>query len=179
MSWQRYLCPTGNKGPFLIARLISVGDRADRPAYVDAKLDTGSPISGVPALVVEHCRTEGILLAKDRDYGASGAFEARKSPRPSYRFRVTICESPGPTALLSDRELREHFDTAHPLYFSGVDRRGKPGLVMAETQTAYALIGLDVLRSWTVILHGPRESFRVLDRPCRWFIFSFAPKPAK
>jgi len=177
MTWHPYLAPAIAKAPFLIAQLVSSRD-PQRPLYVDAKLDTGSPCSAVPACALHYCKQSGIPLVEGRGFSISGAFEQSLRIRETYWFHVALCPSPGVRAGLTDDELREHFE-ATPCLFTTAgasDRQGQLGLEMARVEREYSLIGHDVLSNWTVLLHGQTQKFKVINRHCKWFVFSLAPR---
>lgn len=181
MKWQSYL-RHGRLGhaPFLAARVASPSDPERTPLYVDALIDTGSGKSGIPAATVQQYRDMGVLVPRWRDVRARGAYDSEYAPRPRFLLELTLCASPGSTGSLAQEELDRWFATSEPLFSShehGMNVAGEqmPVVPMVQTASDYALVGRDVLCGWISILHGPRESFRLLRRGGKWFIFSSGP----
>jgi len=176
-KWLPYLTDKdGRRAPFLLARLTSATDRALRPVFVDAKLDTGTSCCGVPSSVINECARISMPLVRGITQDYTGAFE--QVERPTYWFHLELCPSEAPRAALSDQQLERLLQTA-PLPYctkrNSCDDRVL-GLRMVLTETDYVLIGHNVLANWTVILHGRSSHFKVMDRGGKWFIFSLAPR---
>ena len=165
------------KAPFLLARLVSPSDRLRRPVFLDAKLDTGSSCCAVPEAAVAYCQSHAIPVVPGLPETMRSAFGSQRTP--TYWFHVTICASSAPRTSLTEDQIVEHFQSTHPLYCTRRDPSDFPcrGLNMVLAKTSYALVGQNVLKLWTVILHGQSAQFKVLDRGCKRFIFSWAPKP--
>jgi len=166
----------GRRAPFLLARLISPHDKARRPLFVDAKIDTGSSCCGVPGSTIEQCVRAGLPLTPGYSQEYSGAFGS--AWRKTYWFHVTLWPSDAPRTSFTDTELEHRFQPARPFYCTKRDACDNPvlGLRMVATDTDYALIGHSVLSQWTVILHGRSSHFKVMDRGGKWFIFSLTPR---
>ncbi len=167
------------KAPFLLARLVSPNDRLGRPVFLDAKLDTGSSRCAVPEAVVSYCQTRAIPVMAGLPKNMKSALGSHEIP--TSWFHVTICASPAPRVSFAEGQLVEYFRHTRPLYCTRRDPSDFPsrGLNLLLAKTNYALIGQNVLRLWTVILHGPSAQFKVFVRGCKRFIFSWAPRPTK
>jgi len=178
VTWQPYLKTTTVPAPFLLARLVSPGDRLARAIYLDSMLDTGSALSCVPRLAIEECRRQGIHLVKGGGVRAAGAFDSDRASRETYKFQLTLCAAPAARASLDEGWLQAYFSAGHVLYPTPDVELGAHvrGIEMPVTERSYVLIGRNVLAHWTVIFHGRSSHFKVLDRGGRWFIFSLAPR---
>jgi hypothetical protein len=178
VTWQPYLKKTTAAAPFLLARLVSPGDRLARAIYLDAMLDTGSALSCVPGRAIEECRRTGIPLVKGAGVRAAGAFDRGRASRETYKFQLTVCAAPAARASLAGGSLRAQFSAGHVLYPTPDVELGAHvrSIEMPVTERSYVVLGRDVLAHWTVILHGRSSRFKVMDRGGKWFIFSLAPR---
>jgi len=178
MRWQHYLRLAYGQAqdscaPFLCMRLVNPWDISRHPVFLDAKLDTGSGVCGVPSSTVQFFRGRKQRLLEGRPRRIRGPFDGELSHRPSYRFHVDIFPLSRSVVEYSSDELQRITRRLAPLYQS--NDHIPMGLEMTPVATEYALIGRNVLASWTVILCGTLERHKVLARCPRWLLIRLGP----
>jgi hypothetical protein len=191
LKWQRYWrSPEPNsvsEFPFLIMRVVSARDHRRNEFYVDAVVDTGAAMCHIPQGIVARCESKGIPLAEGKGKRVFGVHRKQAAHTPTYRFHTTICASPiRRNAYADDLELRRWFGKTKLLYVSTSPPRAAssstsdvslPGKELLLIERPYAVIGQDVLREWTLMLHGKTGMFRVSDGSLSdWIVCSPGPK---